>query len=182
MMKKIFGFGLLALTMSLMSCSGDDSSESTNNNNNNGQGTITAVINGEEWEGTVKSATLLKVQSMGSQRFDITAEGDGQRIQIACEAPYGVTMPLTSYTFEQEAAGNALFSNSYLVGSNSYMVHFPESGEVSITSFNDSNKKASGTFEFTNYKVGDIEGMSVPENYVVTNGEFHNVVYTVYAQ
>lgn len=181
-MKKIFGLGLLALTMSLMSCSGDDSEPTNNNNNNNGEGTITAIINGEEWEGTIKSATLIKVESMESQRFDITAEGDGKRIQIACEAPYGTTMPLTSYTFEQEAAGTALFSNSYLVGANSYMVHFPESGQVSITSFNDGTKKASGTFEFTNYKVADIEGMTVPENFVVTDGEFSNVKYTVYAQ
>lgn len=181
-MKKIFGLGLLALTMSLTSCSGDDSESTNNNNNNNTQGTITATINGEEWTGTIKSATLLRVESMSQQRFDITAEGEGQRIQLACSGEYANSMALETYIFDAEGAMSALFTNAYLEGNNSWMVHFPETGEITLTSFNSSTKKASGTFKFTAYKVGNIEGMEVPEDYIVTDGEFTNVTYVEYNQ
>lgn len=176
-MKKLLGLGALAFFMSFASCSGDDS-ESTNNN----QGTITAIVNGEAWTGTIKNATLIKDSEMGEQRFDIAAEANGEMIMLACSSEISTGMPLDTYTFNVEEGGDALFMNTYLVGNNTYTVHMPETGEMKFTSFNTTAKQASGTFKFTATKSGDIDGMEVPETYTVTNGVFTNVKYTLFEQ
>jgi hypothetical protein len=180
-MKKLMRLGALALFMSFASCGGDDN-EPTNNNNNNNLGTISAVVNGEDWTGTVKSATLIKVSQMGQQRFDIAAEADGQMILLSCTSEITAGMPLETYSFNFEEGGDALFMNTYLVGNNTYTVHMPETGELTFTSFNTTTKQASGTFNFTATKAGDINGMEVPEIYTVNDGIFTNVKYSQYEQ
>lgn len=178
-MKKFLRMSALALFVCFASCSDDDSNPTTSA----GEATMTAKINGENWTGTVTSATLLKVSTMGEQRFDVTAEGAGKRIIVTASSAIQAGMPLQTYTFDDEGATNALFTNSYLIGNNSSMtVHFPESGQVTISSFDTANKKASGTFQFTNYRVATIEGMDIPEDFVVTEGQFSNVTYTEHAQ
>ena len=181
-MKRFFYATALAFFVAFAtSCSSDDSNEVTNNDT---EATITAVINGEEWTGTVTSSTLLKVSSMGLQRFDITAEDGEQRIQLACESEIQVGMPLITYTFDEESMDtNAIFTNSYLLGGNSYMEHFVSTGEMTFTAFDAVNGKASGTFSFTAYKVGTLQDQIVtPEDVIITNGVFTNVSYTLYEQ
>jgi hypothetical protein len=183
-MKNLLKTGALALFLALASCSGDDN-ESTNNNNNNANGSISATINGEEWDAQATSVTIIRIAQMGQQRFDITAEDDAQRIQIACSSEYTATgMPVRAYTFDEEDfEADALFTNSYLLGGNSYMEHFPQDGTVTITSVNTSSKKISGTFSFTAYKVGALQDEIVtPEEVIVTNGVFTNLKYTEYNQ
>lgn len=169
----------MALFLVFTSCSGDDDASPVTPEDT--EATITAIVDGEEWTGTITSATVIKYASLGKQRFDISAEGDGKRIFIACESELQAGMPLQAYTFS-ENEGNALFLNYYMVGNNSYSVHMPETGTVTMTSFNSETKKASGTFSFSNSKTGDIEGMEIPENFVVTGGVFTNVKYTEYNQ
>lgn len=181
-MKKLLRFGAIALFLSFaVSCS-DDDSNSTNNDGNNAAQTISAVINGQDWQGTVKSATLIRVN--GEQRFDISAEANGQLITISCSSTATTgSMPLKSYHFDQENGGDALFTNSYQINGNNFMEHLCDFGTVTLTGTNADSKTASGTFNFTSSKIGELQNQIVtPEDIVVTNGVFTNVKYVVYEQ
>lgn len=179
-MKKLLRFGALALFMSFAASCSDDDSNSTNEDNNNAAQTISAKINGEDWQGTVKSATL--VRSGNEQRFDISAEANGQMLTISCSSVRTTgSMPLQSYNFDFDAGGDALFTNSYLLSGNTYMEHICDTGVVTITSANDNGKTASGTFSFTASKIGTLQNQIVtPEVVVVTNGVFTNVKYILF--
>ncbi len=174
-MKKFLRGGMAALMfLAIASCSDDDNDSTPNNE----QGTITAKINGQQWTGDVSSVTLIRVESEGAQRFDISAEDDDIRLLLAATGAYTESgaMTLGTYTFPQ----GALFVPSYKVNGNYFGEHIPEEGTMVITAVNPTTKKISGTFTFVANKVGTLQNqVTTPEVLTVTEGQFTNLTYTI---
>lgn len=179
-MKKLVRLGFLFLMLFIISCSADSNDSTTV------AGSLTATINGKAWKATtIGNVSLTRYATLNGQRFDIDARDATHIFQLACEGPLTVIegMPVKSYLFDDNDPINndALFFNSYIVGQNTYMEHWPRIGHLTITSINTTNKTISGTFNFISDKAGALQTQIItPDVFEVTNGVFTNLKYTVY--
>ena len=173
-MKKIIGIGLFVMSLVFVGCSKDEDSESTTT------GSITATINGIPWTGTkIINVSLIQSTTIGEQRFDISAEDGKQMLALAISNEITTTkgMPVRTYSFDND---DALFVNTYMIGSNTYTEHFCNAGQLTITAIDTDKKTISGTFSFESEKVGVLQTEIVTPDVVhVTKGVFANLTYTV---
>ena len=178
-MKKLFGLGLIFLTILTTGCSSDDSNDENS--------TVSATINGAAWKPTKKvGATLIKIPGQG-QRFDISIHSNSEILSLAFESELTTNnaMPLGTYNFyedpEEGQISNALFFNSYLIDGDTYTEHFPVLGKITVTAIDPVKKTISGTFSFRAQKEGVLQTKIVtPEVFEVTNGVFENLSYLVF--
>jgi len=173
-MKKIIGIGLLVMSLVFVGCSKDEDSDSATS------GSITATINGIPWTGTkIINVSLIQSASLGEQRLDISAQDGKQMLSLAISSELTTVkgMPVRTYSFEND---DALFLNTYMIGSSTFTEHTPVSGQLTITAINTDKKTVSGTFSFENEKAGILQTEIVTPDVVnVTNGVFTNLTYTV---
>jgi len=173
-MKKIIGIGLLVVSLAFIGCSKDDDSENAT------AGSITATINGTPWTGTkIINVSLIQSTTMGEQRLDISAQDGKQMLALAIsnEITTAKGMPIRTYSFDND---DALFVNTYMLGSNTYTEHFCNAGQLTITAIDTDKKTVSGTFSFESEKVGVLQTEIVtPDVVSVTKGVFTNLTYTV---
>lgn len=183
-MKRLLRIGLLTFSIFFLSCSSEDSEGAKEN-------TISASIDGKEWNGSkILNVSLIKSKDTGEQRFDISAQDNSQMIVMACASDLtnNDAMPLKEYIFdydfesdEEYTEGDAIFINSYLVDGNTFTEHMVTKGKLTITSMNPASKTVSGTFSFTAKKVGTLQTkIFSPEILEVKSGVFTNLKYTVY--
>ncbi|OOV29864.1 hypothetical protein BXU11_08375 [Flavobacterium sp. LM5] len=172
-MKKYIGMGLVIMTLFFVGCSAEDSSDDTTS------GTITATINGTRWKGAkIVNVSLMQVNSIGEQRFDISAQDGKQMLSLAFLSELTTKgMPVRTYSFDND---DALFLNTYLIGNSTFTEHSPVSGQLTITAMDADKKTISGTFSFQNEKVGILQTEIItPELVNVTEGVFTNLSYKV---
>jgi len=172
-MKKYIGMGLVIMALFFVGCSAEDSSDDTTS------GTITATINGTPWKGAkIVNVSLMQVNSIGEQRFDISAQDGKQMLSLAFSSELTTKgMPVRTYSFDHD---DALFLNTYLIGNSTFTEHSPVSGQLTITAMDADKKTISGTFSFQNEKVGTLQTEIVtPEMVNVTEGVFTNLSYKV---
>ncbi len=174
MFKKIF-FLLLLATIGI-SCSNNDDS---NNNSSTGT-TISLKLNGVNQTATITSAQLIKSQGSDEKLLQIIAENTDYSFQLNFFGSYSAnnTLPLGNYIFDEESP-EGYFYVSYKSNGNTFGMHLPQSGNLTISSMNESSLTVSGTFNQVLTGGGEVGGQTLPETLTVTDGTFSNIVYTV---
>jgi hypothetical protein len=187
-MKNILKFGIVMLSIAFVNCSKSSSDDATAPPvEDSSPQSVKATVDGQAWEATKITSTIIRYASQGQQRFDINAEDAAQKITISCSGPLSAnsTVDIKTYSFgsANTQGGDALFTNAYIVGSGSFGFHIPKSGTLTITSVNANNKTISGTFSFSSERQASPAVTSPPSPLIfnATNGVFKNVKYTLYS-
>lgn len=177
-MKKITSIIVLLIVALFSSCSSSDSSGPSNQN-------ITFKLNGENVTAAVTSAKLYKSQATNEKLLQITAETTENVFELSFFAAYTAddAIPTGNYLTTDTVDDGDVYL-SYKINGNTYGVHFPDAGTLTIASASSSAKKASGTFNETLHAIGETEdfdllGVTIPYEVNITNGVFTNISYEV---
>ena len=176
-MKKIFTKIVLLtfLAISIAACSSDSDSSSPSSSN-----TISLTLNGVDQVATVVSASLIKSEMSNEKLLQIYAENEDYKFEVNFFGEYSAnnTLPTGDYVYNDTTV-EGFFYVSYKVNGNSYGMHSPDSGNLTISSINASTLKVSGTFNQVLTGGGDLNGETLPTTLTVTNGTFNNIKYEV---
>lgn len=140
-------------------------------------GSMSAKIDGVQWNSTTVSGTLLKDQSFNAKRLDLNGSGGDKKIYLALEDDISGDCVNTGTYVYDGVVDNALFL-LYITNSNGVNVGqgFPIDGTLNITSCDLTNKKVSGTFSFRLEKPDNQGGYDTLN---ITDGVFTDFKYTV---
>lgn len=157
----------------IVGCSSDSSSSSSSN-------TITLTLNGVDEVANVTYASLVKSEGSNEKLLEITAENDDYVFEINFFGEYSSdnAMPIGDYIYSSSTVEGFVYI-SYKRDGNTYGMHFPDNGVLSISSISGSNKKVSGTFTQTLSGGGDLFGETLPSTLTITNGVFNNVSFEI---
>ena len=157
----------------IIGCSSDSGSSSSSS-------TITLTLNGVNEVANVTYASLVKSEGTNEKLLEITAENDDYIFELNFFGDYSTdnAMPIGDYIYSSSTVEGYAYV-SYKRNGNTYGMHFPDNGTLSISSISGSNKKVSGTFTQTLSGGGDLFGETLPPTLTITNGVFNNVSYII---
>lgn len=147
--------------------------------------TITFDFNGQNLTAVVKSARLFKSEPTDEKLLEIIAETDDKQFEISFYSGYTADngMALGNY-LTTDTSDDGYVYVSYKINGNTYGVHSPDAGTLTINACNSSSKKFSGTFNETLHAIGEtddfeFQGVQIPYEINITNGVFTNINYEV---
>lgn len=167
-MKKLFYLLLILPLFSLTGCKDDDNNPITPIDQlppvtQTGANTFGCLINGEPF--VVSNASLLTAIYQGGilqlgAYYETNNQDRGIIIWLDREIEVGMT-----YTLNDDVSNIAFFKD-YMLGCTDYETFTPNSGTITINSFNQDQYTISGTFEF------QVSSSSCQGNIYITNGRF----------
>jgi len=177
-MRKITFIGTLFLTLLFLGCSGSDSDSSSNQS-------IHFKFNGDSVNATVTSSVLYKSPETDEKMLQINAETSDKVFQMTFFTTYTAddTIPTGNYITDENVDDGYVYV-SYKISGNTYGVHFPDNGTLTVNSSNSGAKKVSGTFHQVLHAIGETEdfvylGVNMPYEINITDGVFNNITYEV---
>ena len=173
---------LFSLTILFYSCDSDEVSEETSS-----VATFTAKINGEMITANTITNSNLIHQDNGINQAAILvfyAENDQYEFTVTLADYNNTTNCLSTGDYKNDIEGKeVILWISYKNNGNTYMIHLPTESDgvtaeyIEIT--NCSNNKISGNFSSSYEKMGEIDGLTTPDNISITEGRFENIVFNV---
>jgi len=177
-MTKITFIATLLIATLFIGCSSSDSGGSS------GQ-SLHFKFNGENVTASVTTAILYKSQATNEKMLQITAETSDKVFQLTFFADYTAdnAIPTGDY-LTTDTIDDGYVYVSYKINGNTYGVHFPDDGTLTISSANSGSKKATGSFRQVLHAIGETEdfeflGVMMPYEINITEGVFTNLSYEV---
>ncbi len=140
-------------------------------------GSMTAMLNGASWTSVKNSAELLIDDDQQISGFAINGETAGDMFVFAFDIPDANTNLLVD-THDQGLTKDdaVMLYVKKNAGGGTSIQHSPDEGTMNITSVDNTNKKASGTFTLKLHKIGSTASA---DSIKITNGIFTNLSFTV---
>ena len=175
------------IVLGAASCKKNNSTSTTTNNTtttttttSTGNGTITCSLNGSAWTSTRNTAMLTIDNSNGISALVINGETSADIIAIGLDIPTA-SKNLSAGTHDYEGPKEDLLMQytTKTSGGGTFTQHLPEAGGFTITSVDNTNKKFSANFSFTNVKVG---AKTAADTIRGTNGVIKDVQFVIVEQ
>lgn len=138
-------------------------------------GSMTAVLNGNNWTSVKNSAELLIDDDMQISAFALNGETSADMFVFGFDIP-NANPNLVIDTHDQGLAQDdaVMLYVKKRSGGGTLIEHSPDEGTLNITSVDNASKKVSGTFTLKAHKVG-----STADSIKIINGVFTNISFTV---